>query len=80
MQPMTRKSCGRSPCQITASGSANDTDVRGMVAQVDTYAQAEQELADDQAGCRKQGGYSDARIYQDDGNGHWEIAHWEIAQ
>lgn len=47
-------------------------DVRGMVAQVDTHEQAEQELADDRAGCRKQGGYSDARIYQDDGNGHWE--------
>ena len=49
-------------------------DVRGLIAEVTTYEQAEQELADDQEGCRMQGGYSDARIYRGDANGHWEIA------
>lgn len=47
---------------------------RGMVAECSTYTDAEQALADDRNGCKSQGGYSDARIYQDDGNGHWELA------
>ena len=48
--------------------------VRGLVAQVDTYEQAETELDADQEGCHLQGGYSDARIFRGDANGHWEIA------
>lgn len=42
--------------------------VRGLVSQHRTLGGAESSLKRDKAGCRAQGGYSDAQIYEYDGS------------
>lgn len=46
--------------------------VRGLVSEHRTQSGAQESLAGDQRGCKSQGGYSDARVYQWDGES-WEI-------
>ena len=47
--------------------------VRGLVSEHRTVSAAEKSLARDQRGCRSQGGYSDASVYE------WTAEGWQVA-
>jgi hypothetical protein len=49
--------------------------VRGLVSEHRTLSAADKSLARDQAGCKSQGGYSDASVYHWSDSDGWVIAH-----
>ena len=53
--------------------------VRGLVAECSSFEAARRALVRDQLGCQKQGGYSDAAIYEW-GVGGWAGAHVDVAE
>lgn len=48
--------------------------VRGLVSEHRTVSAAQKSLARDQRGCRSQGGYSDANVYE------WTDAGWQTSE
>lgn len=48
--------------------------VRGLISEHKTVTGAEASLRKDQKGCRSQGGYSDARVYEWSESEGWELA------
>lgn len=50
--------------------------VRGLVSEHRTQIAAEKSLSRDQSGCRSQGGYSDASVYEWTGEG-WQVCEVE---
>lgn len=51
--------------------------VRGLVSKHRTMSAAEKSLAADQRGCKSQGGYSDASIYEWSDSNEWVKAYAE---